>query len=884
MNKALYKILATVCAAAMILGFLPVAMFHVAAAPTNNGPYTSPVATTTAPCLFLVGLSTLQGLDFYQAGTNATAGGTFTIQAWVNTTYNEAGWVGAFLFNATQIHCTQVAFTANSSSQSYWMYDNGIYAPSTGTTPFLDYITPASPPDNVAGSIGEPNGFGEVALSPGVLPATSPRVELLLNLTFPWQAAAIPAQSGSPISGTISWDTSVAFIVGTSGSADPNTAYGNYNYVIKAKPLPPPSIPYIQISPETSTTFATVTGPTGYDANNVIGTTFVEDVNIYSYDTRSNMVNASVEVDYSNTALLTVTGVTFDPAWTGTVANFATPGVVTLFGIQTPATNGAIAFAKITFKILSQQTIPPASPGTFDYSHVTVNTPHSVLMNTTGQVARSSDVNAPDVEVYAWLSITPAGFIVTPALTTEGPEPCVGSTFVVNVTVDPGMGNNIIGAQFVLQYNSTLMQPLSVAEGPFFVNAAAAADDGEVTFPNSVFNSNIGTWGPNVLFADIILPNETTGVWVPPFPSSPDVVAEITFECMYQPPTGSITSALTILNDPSASFVVGFDVVNQIITYPAMYPPVNALYTVTTPTWQVGRAIDLYGGAVNSGHGNLVTGSDSPFPITEGNDWAFPAPYGGQGPNNPMDMVEPQSQVYLNAYVSYNGWPVQNKNVAFEITEPDGTLYMKASAFTDSDGIAMLTFRMPWPCDPNQAAALLGKWNVVATVELADVVVNDTMNFKYDYIIHITSVTTSMSPEYITFTSDPNGLYDYPQWANYGPYDFDHGDTVTIYINFTSYFMQEFPISEPFPVLIVTSIVDNLGVTIGTATYTTTIGGAVFCTYSQYFASLQITIPKWAYAGIATVNTAAFDGLEPVAGGVAITPEYVGPTIAIMPA
>src|SRR5208337_3376389 len=119
--------------------------------------------------------------------------------------------------------------------------------------------------------------------------------------------------------------------------------------------------------------------------------------------------------------------------------------------------------------------------------------------------------------------------------------------------------------------------------------------------------------------------------------------------------------------------------------------------------------------------------------VTEGNDWAFPAPYGGQGANMPMDMVEPQSFVYFNAYVSYNGWPVQSKNVAFEITEPDGSLYMKTSAITDSDGIATIGIRMPWPCDPNQDAALLGKWNEVSTVELADVVINDTLNFKYDY-------------------------------------------------------------------------------------------------------------------------------------------------------
>ncbi|MGD0160468.1 MAG: cohesin domain-containing protein [Candidatus Bathyarchaeia archaeon] len=843
MNKALSKLLATVLITAMILGFLPAAMFRATAAPQSV-----PVATAPAPCLFLVGSVTNQGLDFYTSGVNATVGGTFTVTAWINTTADEGGWVGAFTFNATQIHCMSVAFVANSSSQSSWFFDNTYYAPGTGTPPFLDSVTPPSAPDNVAGTIGEPSGFGEVLLGISVLPATAPFVEELITMTFQWQAGAF---SSLPAIGTIAWDPSVAFIVNTGGSQDFATAYGNYNYQIALPPPPPPQMPYVKITPETSTTFATITGPTGYDLNNEVGTSFYEDVTIPNW----NAVNATVEVDYSNTTLLTVTNVTYGADWTGTPA-IVSPGVITLFAANN--TNSPGTFAVIGFQILTQEIIPPYPMGYYDDSNMVVNSGTTVLYNTTGIVTRAADVNAPDVQVYGFLSVIPAQFVVQPPLTIEGPNPCVGNTFVVNVTLNPGKSNNVIGAQFVLQYNSTLMAPLSVAEGPFFPEWAAAANNGENTFLSTSINSNIGTWGPNVLFADIILPNETNGGWMPPFANASDVIAEITFQCLYQPPTGSITSPLTILNDPSASFIVGLDGMGNIV-YPIMLAPINALYEVTTPAWQVGRMIDEYGGAVNSGHGYLLTGTDSPFPVTEGNDWAFPAPYGGQGANMPMDMVEPQSFVYFNAYVSYNGWPVQSKNVAFEITEPDGSLYMKTSAITDSDGIATIGIRMPWPCDPNQDAALLGKWNEVSTVELADVVINDTLNFKYDYIIHITSVTTDMSM-------------------------YNHGDTVTVYFNFTSYFMQQFPISLPFPVLIEVSIIDNLGVTVGTATYTTTVGGAVFCTYSQYSGSVQITIPKWAYAGIATINVAGFDGLEPVAGGVAITPLYVGPTILIMPA
>ena len=51
-----------------------------------------------------------------------------------------------------------------------------------------------------------------------------------------------------------------------------------------------------------------------------------------------------------------------------------------------------------------------------------------------------------------------------------------------------------------------------------------------------------------------------------------------------------------------------------------------------------------------------------------------------------MDVVEPQSWVYLWANVTYNYWPVQHKNVAFEIQEPDGTVCTELSAFTDTYG------------------------------------------------------------------------------------------------------------------------------------------------------------------------------------------------------
>jgi hypothetical protein len=132
------------------------------------------------------------------------------------------------------------------------------------------------------------------------------------------------------------------------------------------------------------------------------------------------------------------------------------------------------------------------------------------------------------------------------------------------------------------------------------------------------------------------------------------------------------------------------------------------------------------------------------------------------------------------------------------------------------------------------------------------------MDFKYDFLVHIFKVTTD--------------AYQYAHPGNTVglPY------CVQITFEYGSLAMQL------YPALFVISIVDNLGVTVGIATVETTIGGAVYCTWANGTATVEICLPKWAYAGIATIHIAGFN-FEPSQGGVAITPEWVGPEIAIQP-
>jgi hypothetical protein len=332
----------------------------------------------------------------------------------------------------------------------------------------------------------------------------------------------------------------------------------------------------------------------------------------------------------------------------------------------------------------------------------------------------------------------------------------------------------------------------------------------------------------------------------------------------------------------------------------------------------IGRVIDLYGG---------VEGYDP-----------YPAPYGGQGLNEPMDMVWPQKEVILYAKVTYNFWPVQNKIVGFEVQGPyniwitntighltppigsewteswpyltntyritswydqdsDGELSVwdvidvlnhesgcsesfvirsyvtvgdvtgmelrptdypagytggflyKTSGLTDENGVARITFRMPWQCF--EAEQYFGIYKVTATVDIACEVVSDTTCFHYDYQARIFEVTTDK-------------------------FYYNHEETVIITVTYGTHAMQT------YPALFFVSIKDELDQPIGYyIKQYQAIGGAVFSTYETGKFTATIYIPKWAFAGYAHIYVDLFDK-DPTEGGIAYCPEWTHPTICIL--
>ena len=134
-------------------------------------------------------------------------------------------------------------------------------------------------------------------------------------------------------------------------------------------------------------------------------------------------------------------------------------------------------------------------------------------------------------QTYSTLSLN-----VQPALTNA----VLGSTFSVNVTIsDLSALDNVVGVQFRLCYDASLLQVVSVTEGPFMKTALWAPH-------GTWYLSSIEvdpTYGACVLVGDLILP-DSNGAWNA-FPSGQGTLATITFQVIKQEP-GLLTCALAL--------------------------------------------------------------------------------------------------------------------------------------------------------------------------------------------------------------------------------------------------------------------------------------------------------------------------------------------------
>jgi hypothetical protein len=212
----------------------------------------------------------------------------------------------------------------------------------------------------------------------------------------------------------------------------------------------------------------------------------------------------------------------------------------------------------------------------------------------------------------------------------------------------------------------------------------------------------------------------------------------------------------------------------------------------------------------------------------------YPAPYGGQGINATSDMFTPQATVILFAVLTYNADPVQNKLVTFQIAGGGGTcddpcngtkfVNFTRTAVTDENGIAFVSFGIPWPCSPAEAEEIFGVWCIVAKSTVREQVVADWLYFKVNWL----TVDLTVTPKDSSVKKGECG-------------------------NFTVTFNT--PLLQNVSVLIVVTIFDDLNVPVATAYLWVNIGDpdTVWCTSKNYTFDFLLCLPKWAFAGEGTV-------------------------------
>ena len=114
-------------------------------------------------------------------------------------------------------------------------------------------------------------------------------------------------------------------------------------------------------------------------------------------------------------------------------------------------------------------------------------------------------------------------------------------------------------------------------------------------------------------------------------------------------------------------------------------------------------------------------------------------PYSGRGPNQPSDAFCPQENVVLNALVTYGESALQNVLVVFEVLAPDNTSFCLTDSTNDS-GIATVHFTIPYGCANTTDS--FGSWFIRANASIAGKIVRDTLTFVMDWVVKLISVRT----------------------------------------------------------------------------------------------------------------------------------------------
>ncbi len=268
---------------------------------------------------------------------------------------------------------------------------------------------------------------------------------------------------------------------------------------------------------------------------------------------------------------------------------------------------------------------------------------------------------------------------------------------------------------------------------------------------------------------------------------------------------GGVTASFPADLPGSSAIQIGITLTVTTGANPGQPESATVEHVVTLQPAPTGLAIDIYTGTNN--------------PILYG-VWI-----GGEGSGELGAVSEtfgPQELVTLNAIVTYNGAPVVNKMVRFDIYNNEGALIGTRTATSGADGEATVDFRLPW--EGQTADAKIGLWNASATVEVSQEVTSDYVEFIFDYLLEIVDVET-------LDTSDVAQV------------EFARDAQVKVKITFGSNMLFA---TLPVQGTMVTYDIADVPV-IQYVAETTVVAGS-----TNYVANAQ-TVPTWAFVGQATV-------------------------------
>jgi len=262
-------------------------------------------------------------------------------------------------------------------------------------------------------------------------------------------------------------------------------------------------------------------------------------------------------------------------------------------------------------------------------------------------------------------------------------------------------------------------------------------------------------------------------------------------------------------------------------THPDYVETDSETHTIHQVPVVLGPVIDVF-----TQRGGEGTGFD---PVT-GEPWPHPTGW--------SDAFAPQEEVIVFAKVTYNDDPVQNKPVAFEVKDETGGAVVYRVAFTNSEGIANITFRLIWECDKTFADNY-EVWTIYASVSVSEEKVDDICKFRYGWLVQIEGI--DVVP----------GTVHKCEWV-----------TITVYL-------KNIAIKD-ITVFLTVVLYDDCGVPIGLDTVADlTVPGEVL----YWDPELTIHIPKWAFLGTGTIYVNVFTA-PPQECGLPMCPE--GTAIVIL--